>query len=851
MIVHVKTNQINHQDTKSTKRFLHLLRALGVLVVVSPPVYAADWNDQAIPRKWVEQVAPEKGAKLELPDYANDFDRAKAEIFAGRYKRGLMMLRNDSSPQAVKWKARALATIGRENDALKLLNGPGMEVDRARVLMQMNRPAEAKTLLEKADTIDGHYVRGRANELLGDLDAARKDYGWFAEKYLPQWRENQEKGFDDAEAVTTIARGLDRWALLTNAYATDAALHGTILDMFVKAYDVIDRDYWPAHVAAAGYLLSHDDQPKAIEELKAAHHANPNDVESLKLQAQIAIEQFNFDGVDQAIDAIREINPNSTEADLLEARNLLLQRLPLEAETPIMRVLANQSRNLEAMGLLAAAKSLQTHDDEATAVLKKVEAIDADNASAYREVADQLAALRQYPRAIAMYQTVVKRAPWWTAARNELGLLYTQSGDEDEARKVLDEAHKNDPFNIKTTNYLRLLDKLQQFARSESAHFVVMYDAKLDPVIPEYFGQYLETIYSQVCAAYAHEPAVKTYIEVFPTHDAFSVRTTGTPWIGTVGASTGRVIALVAPRKAAKTQGPFNWSQVLRHEFTHTVTLSATENRIPHWMTEGLAVTQEQTPMRWEWVPMLYHAVKSDSLFPLDKLTWAFIRPRKPTDRPLGYAESFWLCSFIEQKWGHNSILKMLDEFRAGRRQEDVIIKVLNRNQDQLFAEFVAWAKQQTATWGYDDATSKKYEELALQGQQLIETRQYKEALAVWLEIAKLRPVDALPHKRLAGLYLSKDINDTDKAVEQLLLIHQMELKDDQYAKRAARVLRNAGKLDRAENLALQAVYIDPYDRDAHELLAELKEKRGDTAGSSRENKVIEMIENARAAQAE
>ena len=25
--------------------------------------------------------------------------------------------------------------------------------------------------------------------------------------------------------------------------------------------------------------------------------------------------------------------------------------------------------------------------------------------------------------------------------------------------------------------------------------------------------------------------------------------------------------------------GPFNWAQVLRHEFTHTVTLSATENR--------------------------------------------------------------------------------------------------------------------------------------------------------------------------------------------------------------------------------------------------------------------------------
>ena len=40
--------------------------------------------------------------------------------------------------------------------------------------------------------------------------------------------------------------------------------------------------------------------------------------------------------------------------------------------------------------------------------------------------------------------------------------------------------------------------------------------------------------------------------------------------------------------------GTFNWAQVLRHEYTHTVTLGATDNRIAHWMTEGLAVLEEQ-----------------------------------------------------------------------------------------------------------------------------------------------------------------------------------------------------------------------------------------------------------------
>ncbi len=73
-------------------------------------------------------------------------------------------------------------------------------------------------------------------------------------------------------------------------------------------------------------------------------------------------------------------------------------------------------------------------------------------------------------------------------------MLYTQSGDEDLAHAVLNDAHKLDPFNLATTNYLRLLDMMDGFARKESAHFVVIYDAKTDPVIPEYFSDYLESV---------------------------------------------------------------------------------------------------------------------------------------------------------------------------------------------------------------------------------------------------------------------------------------------------------------------------------------------------------------------
>jgi tetratricopeptide (TPR) repeat protein len=406
----------------------------------------------------------------------------------------------------------------------------------------------------------------------------------------------------------------------------------------------------------------------------------------------------------------------------------------------------------------------------------------------------------------------------------------------------LESAHSIDPFNVRTTNYLRLLDMMDHFARKESAHFIVFYDAGKDPIIPEYFSDYLESVYPAVTGDYHYEPKVKTLIEVFPTHDAFSVRTTGAPWIATVGASTGRVIALVAPRKGDDTLGTFNFSQVLRHEFTHTVTLGETDNRIAHWFTEGLAVQQEHSPVRWEWVPMLYDAVMHDQLFDTESLTWAFVRPRRPIDRQLAYAESSWICQYIEETYGHDAILRMLDQFRLGHTQDEVFQIALNKSESQFFTEFSKWCRVQVSGWGYDEATSKKYDQLRAEGEKLIRDHEYAKAVPVFEEIAKIRPMDVLPHQRLAGLYMNADVNQPEKAAEQLDILARVELMNNMYAKGAARIYRNIDELEKAHVRALQAVYIAPYDADAHRLLADIDEKMGNLTELQREERVLQEL---------
>jgi cellulose synthase operon protein C len=831
-------------------------RAILLAALLAFPAFARgeDVLSRTIPGKWIEPMVPERDPEPYYPDYVHDDPLAKAalQINAGQYRRGLATLYQIDSPGAAKLRATAMIALGRFDPALAILSRADLAGDleaqtlRADLLGRMERYADALSLLGQLaaahpDSVAVRFFIGWYREKSGDFDGALAAFKWFADPpqdYVAQWR-GHPKDFESAQDVVYIGRALDRWAALSGAYMQDQSLHELLLSMFTAAYQRIDTEYYAAHTAAAEYFLSHDDTDQALNELSQALTGNPHNTAALNLAGKIAVDNYSFAGAEQQIAAIRDVDADSIDADLLEGRNLLQQRRPEEALAPLNEVLARRPNDIEAIGLLAGAQALLLHDDVTAKLLAQADAIQPHSPVAYFEVAEQLSAMRQYPRSAAMYKIAVLRAPWWSAARNGLGLLETQSGDEKTARVVLEAAHAVDPFNVRAVNYLKLLDKMDGFATKESAHFIVSYDPVSDPVIPEYFSDYLESIYPIVTGDFKYEPKVKTLIEVFPTHDDFSVRTTGAPWLATVGASTGRVIALDAPREGGG--GAYNWSRVVRHEFTHTVTLGATDNRIAHWFTEGLAVWEEHAPLQWEWVPMLQDAVQKGTLFRLENLTWAFVRPQQPSDRQLAYAESFWICTYIEQKYGHGAILKLLDEFRLGHDLDTAFTAAVHEDAGKFYVEFSAWAAVQVAGWGYDEKTAARYKELVKAADVLIHQEDYAAAALNWEQIAKLRPMDLLPHERLMGLYLQ--LKDWNKAIGQLEMLSQVELRDNRYCKVLARLYERVGNLDLACQRALKAVYINPYDMPAHELLAGLDDKAGNAAGAARERRVIDILQ--------
>ncbi len=522
-------------STLSRQR-LPLLAAPLTLLIASmlTRVVQADPQDivrNAIPQSWLTPFLPEDLPALQYPTYYNDLDKAQAQAFHGRYRQALITLGQIHAQQpqqqilAARTRATALAALGEFDSALDVLgrtpasNDPAAQILRVQLLSKLDRVDEAQAILvrllvDHPDSIGAHYWLGVVLEKLGKTTEASRAYAWFAEKpqaFLEKWQSGAQGPFEDAQNVTWIGQAIDRWAALTEAYRNNPALDRTILGIFVRVYDEIDREFWPAHLAAAEYFASHDQRKEAMQELGAALEANPCYEPTWNRLSRLKLQEFDFDSADGCVDEMRAVNPDSTAADLLAARSFLAQRRPEEAAPIVERVLMVLPHDLEALGLAAATSALQLKDEQTAEILARVDKIDPNNATACFEVAEQLGAMRQYPRAAEKYKIAIARAPWWTSAQNGLGLLYTQSGDEADAHVVLNAAHELDPFNLATTNYLRLLDMMDGFAQKESAHFIVMYDAKADPVIPEYFSEYLESVQADICAVSLHAAAQNLY----------------------------------------------------------------------------------------------------------------------------------------------------------------------------------------------------------------------------------------------------------------------------------------------------------------------------------------------------
>lgn len=651
----------------------------------------------------VAQRAAETGAPKTLPvpptaqavlttleaEYLTDAERADRRVFHA------LWLASDLDDPARRARAAILCGV---IDDPSLTNPAAAVEDRAEALFLRGEPAEALSLLADHPSPRAARLRGECLETLGKLDDANQ-------AIEPVIAALSVETGRTAESVTEGVRALMLRARLEGRPADD---YNRMLQTLNAAQQDIDRLYWPAITTQAQLLAEKDNAGDAAKAAEEALTLNASAADAWALVGRLAVESFNFPLADLVADQLDRIarrfneQPGTTswQGDLIRARAWMRQNDPDFAEVHVKRILARFPHHREALALHCAITAQRYDFERLEKELAEFDALSPNSALALFEAGNTLSENRQYARAADYLERAAKRRPNWPAPHIELGLMEMQSGRDDRARAALARAFELDPFNVRAKNSLTLANELAGYDRVETPHFIIRHKPGVDGVMARDMVEPLEEIHRIVSAAIEHEPAQKTVIDLMPDHQWFGVRISGMPAIHTIAAATGPVIAMEAPRVGARNNGEYDWVRVIRHEYTHTVTLSRTGNRIPHWFTEAAAVFVESAPRDYNTCQLLLRALDTDTLFDLRQINVAFVRPEKPEDRAQAYAQGHWMYQYMVDHWGASAPLRLMDEYARGVREAAAMQNVLGVTQEAFMESFTAWAREDVKKWG-------------------------------------------------------------------------------------------------------------------------------------------------------
>jgi tetratricopeptide (TPR) repeat protein len=634
------------------------------------------------------------------------------------------------------------------------------------------------------------------------------------------------------------ARALGEFQLANDAYRiavekapNDPALHTGWGELFLHVHDNAEAaksfqdalkldDKWIPALLGMTQALLEVNPPAAEKAVTEALALDPDVVAGHLLLAQIHLDKSDREAAKAAIAKANGINPVSLDALALSAAIAYLE---------------DRSADFQ---------------QEVAAALK----INPRFSDAYRVPGDLAAANYRFEEAVALSRKALELDPNDVRTLAALGVQLLRTGDEAEARTVLEKAFAIDKFDRTTFNLLTMLDSLEKFETITEGNIIVKVHPSEMPVMREYVLPLAQDALDKFSKKYQFALKGPILIEMFPKHDDFAVRTVGLPgMIGALGACFGRVVTLDSPK--ARPPGDFNWAPTLWHELAHVMTLQLSKQRVPRWLTEGISVYEEKlgSPAWGREGELTFAAAYGQGEhMSLQELNAAFQDPEKIS---LAYYEASILAEHIVETYGMAALRKLLVGYGEGLEGEAALKAGLGVDIDKLQADFdkVLAAKYESVVKaikppkelepgkGNPEAIAAAFPDsfqaqVAL-GEFLWKAGRIDEAFKVLERAAQMVPMATgprSPHAMMAQMALQK--NDRARAISELENLLQHANTDLESARLLAKQLEESSAAPARLMPAYERIaQLDPFDAANHTRLGRLKMQAGDAQSAARE----------------
>jgi tetratricopeptide (TPR) repeat protein len=752
-------------------------------------------------------------AQSRPPAAATPADAALKALNAGQLDEVGRLLGSATDARSVAIRARAEVARGRYAEAEKILTpvataqpGSDAALELGLLQMQLGRRNEAVRILKQiVARVDGQTAAENLR-----LGQAARALG----------------AFQDANGFFRQANRLA---------PTDVEINTAWGELFLEKYD----------------------RKEAIRSFQDALKVDENHVPAILGVARIATEE-NPPAAKQAIERALKVNPNSVPAHLLAAEMSLDDRKRDDARESVQRALKVNPSNLEARSIVAAIDNLEGKTTAFNEQIQQILKINPIYGEVHRVAGDHLARNYRFDEAVDQVRRGLAIDDANTRAHADLGKHLLRTGDESGARRALERAFKDDPFDQQTFNSLTLLDTLDKFETITDGDLIFRFDPSEVGVMREHAIPLAKEAMAALTKRYNFTPQGPILIEMFPKHDDFAVRTIGLPgMIGALGACFGRVVTLDSPR--ARPPGDFNWGETLWHELAHVFTIQMSKQRVPRWLTEGVSVWEERRA-RPEWgremdLPFV-NALNEGKVMKLDVLNQGFQDPKMIS---LAYYQASLVVEHIVETYGEPKLHALLRAYGEGLEDETAIKEGLGVSLAQLQTGFDARLDKQYADLRRALKTPEMKEKMSVDDLKALaasnpdsfgvqmrlalalqEAKDSAGAIAALERASKIIPGASgasNPNSLIAKIALEQ--KDTARAIRALEAVMRVDHSDVEAARQLTQLVTPLNDPARTEDAYRRLVAIDPFDREAEAQLGRLALKRKDAVTAVRSFKSV------------